>query len=161
MWPNCVKYIALYSFIVSLIIFSLLLQYVFSFIVPLRKQVAALGVSADAAHVLCANEDVIYKWHLVRALSFWNFSIFKKTVLVAQSILLELKKRIEIDRLFVIGDVLCWIAPSDVYQVYTQHYDNAVSVFEQQRRQPNEAFLAFVQSVRQKEPSFNTVSSFS
>jgi hypothetical protein len=111
-------------------------QYVHSFVVPLRKVAAQFQLSADDVHTLNANCDQIYKWHL--------------------QVLLELKKRVEVDRAFVIGDVLAAIAPSDVYQVYTQHYDSAVAVFEQQRRLPNEAFLQFVQQCRQREPSFST-----
>jgi hypothetical protein len=111
-------------------------QFVHSFVVPLRKVAATFQLTADDVHTLNANCDQIYKWHL--------------------QVLLELKKRIEVDRAFVIGDVLAAIAPSDVYQVYTQHYDSAVAVFEQQRRLPNDAFLQFVQQCRQREPSFST-----
>jgi len=113
-----------------------LCQYVHSFIAPLRRVAAQFGLREDDLHTLNCHTDVIYKWHLM--------------------VLLELKKRIDIDKTAVISDVLTWIAPSDVYQVYTQHYDNAVAMFERLRRAPNEPFLAFVQQVKQKDAKFNT-----
>jgi hypothetical protein len=117
-------------------------QYVHSFVGPLRRQAAALGVSADDVQTLNANCDAIYKWHL--------------------QVLLELKRRVEVDKAFVVGDLLTAIAPSDVYATYTQHYDNAIAVFERLRAGGGGGgggggeFAQFLQQCRQREPSFST-----